>query len=100
MSRIVLRWLASEWPLSAKCVPFVLVSQPVSNYTKSQGRRTPYYRLNHLHLLAIGPGASGPSQLRERGPGERIWPPSVPGTFVINVGTMLASYSNDRVRMT
>jgi isopenicillin N synthase-like dioxygenase len=36
----------------------------------------------------------------QRGPGERIWPPSVPGTFVINVGTMLASYSNDRVRMT
>jgi hypothetical protein len=63
-------------------------------------RRTPYYRLNHLRLLAIGPGASGPSQLRARGPGERIWPPSVPGTFVINVGTMLASYSNDRVRMT
>ena len=23
--------------------------------TKSQGRRTPYYRLNHLRLLAIGP---------------------------------------------
>ena len=45
-------------------------------------------------------GASGPSQLRARDPGERIWPPSVPGTFVINLGTMLASYSSDRVRTT
>ena len=48
---------------------------------------------------SLGDEFTLPSQLRARGPGERIWPPSVPG-FVIAVGTMLASYSNDRVRTT
>lgn len=32
--------------------------------------------------------------------GERIRPPAVPGTFVVNTGAMLARYPNDRFRAT